>query len=385
MIDILSLDVVPVDHAIQPKGVIFNVKKLGGELTQWYYQNANTWEPTRHGSGAATAPLLLKPDLALVHPDSKKKVVPEFECHWYADGQPISNTTDGVNADFVLLNNGKDLRVKKDVMPNAPVRLALLLTYYDPESNVAQNLNWDDVLTADFKADTTYSLRWVSQARQVYNPMTGGTSNRTFQLAAILGDANVSDSVKFFWKYNDANGNEQDITSHLSFVSCQVVTLANGVKVSQLVLDAKKADNLSIVCRLGNTTTAASPTEPALATGGLRWRIPKLTGRGETANGNVRRDGEKIKTYQLAVQAGGRLGMVSDAVRKANFATRWVKQENGVSSIVAYGDNPGIEVSTISSATIRPILGLLGPAEAVTGDDGGMLIADDGEIVTARS
>ena len=77
--------------------------------------------------------------------------------------------------------------------------------------------------------------------------------------------------------------------------------------------------------------------------------------------------------------------MVSDAVRKANFATRWVKQENGVSTIVAYGDNPSIEVSSISSATIRPIAGLLGPAEAVTGDDGGVVIADDGAVVTARS
>ena len=39
----------------------------------------------------------------------------------------------------------------------------------------------------------------------------------------------------------------------------------------------------------------------------------------------------------------------------------------------------------ISSATIRPIAGLLGPAEAVTGDDGGVVIADDGAVVTARS
>ena len=270
-------------------------------------------------------------------------------------------------------------------MPNASVRMDLTLEYTEPESGLPQKLHWGDTLRSEYLADTAFSLQWVSQARQVYNPMAGGSSNRTFQLKAMLGTTNVSDGKKFFWRYYDANGNEQDITSHVAFVSCQIVTLASGEKVSQLVLDALKADDLSLVCRLGRTASAASPSEPAIAAGGLRWRVPKLTGRGETANGTVRRDMEEMKTFQLAVQAGGRLGMVSDAVRKANFATRWVKQENGISTIVAYGDNPSIKVSSISSATIRPIAGLLGPAEAVTGDDGGVVIADDGAVVTARS
>lgn len=387
MIDILSLDVVPVEHEIQPKGLIFDVRKLGGEMTQWYYQNADTWEPTRHGSGATPQPLLLHPDLALVHPDNGRKITPAFECFWYADGSttPITNTTDSASADYVLQNGGKDLLVKKDVLPNAPVLLKLRLKYYEPESNKGHWLDWSDTLRSEFKADTTYSLHWVSEANQIYNPLAGGSSNKTFQLKAILGDVNVSDSVRFFWKYFDSNGYKQDISSHLAFVSCQTVTLSNGVKVSQLVLDALKADGLAIVCLLGKTTSTASPTEPTVATGGLRWRIPKLTGRGETANGAVRRDGEKIKTFQLSVQAGGRAGMVPDAVRKENFLTRWVKQENGVSTVVAYGDNPDIDVQTINYAAIYPIAGLLGPDEKVIADDGEVVVADDNEIVTARS
>ncbi|MBO7045642.1 MAG: hypothetical protein J6W38_04730 [Prevotella sp.] len=377
MIDILSMDAVPVEHPIQPKGIIFDVKKQGGDLTQWYYQNAETWEPTRKGTASTlAAPLTLVPDLALVNPDNGEKIVPTFEAYWYANGTQITNTTDDSSADYVLLSGGR-LLVKKDVMPQAPVRIDLSLVYAEPESELPHMLKWSDTLTANFKADTVYGLTWKSMALQVWNPVSGESSLKTFKLKASLGDVDVSNQVKFFWYYINEQHIETLINTHLAYVS--------GQGSDTLVLDAEKADNLAVVCKIGNSTTAVSPTEPAVATGGLRWRVPKLRGHGDTANGTARRQGEKLKTFQLAMQAGGRSGMVSDSVRKKNFITRWEKQENGTVTTVAWGDNPGIDVSSIESATIRPVPYLLGPDVAVIADDGVTVIADDDEVVTERS
>lgn len=407
MIDILSLDMMPVDHAIQPKGVIFSVQKLGGELMQWYYQNANTWEPTRKGTATTAAqPLLLKPDIALVQPDNHRKVVPEYECFWYVKGDPafplgesptedeikygklVTNTTDDTNALYVLVNGGKDLRVKKDVMPQSPVRLCLRLRYAEPEGGGFQFLEWMDTLAASFKADTVYSLQWISPARQIYNPVGGGSSSKTFQLKAVLGDEDVTATTKFFWYYMRNTGTAQSpnwVETLINDTSYPHLAYVSGQGTASLVLDALKTDNLAILCKVGKTTSAASPTEPVVAKGCLYWSLPQMRGHAATPNGCARRDGEHEKEFQLAVQVGGRGGMVADAVRKANFCTRWEKQENGTISTVAYGDNPNIRVFDIDSAVIRPVPSLLGPDERVIADDGSVVTADDNTVVTERS
>ena len=371
---------VPVEHLIQPKGVVFEVRNLGGELTQWYYQNGNTWEPTRKGTASTVAqPLTLKPVLSLIHPETGEKVTPSYTCYWYTSDSPdpITNTTDDANANYVLMDSGRQLMIKRDVMPNAPVRVELHLEYAEPESGKLHKLHWADTLTANFKADTTYSLHWVSEPRQVYNPVGGGSSNKTFQMKAILGDVDVTSNVKFFWYWVNGSGTEVAIDQHLAYVS--------GQGTATLVVDALKAQYLAIHCKIGKTTSAVSPTEPVVAKASVRWRLPQLRGHADTPNGLARRQSEKTKEFQLAVQAGGRAGMVPDAVRKANFLTRWEKQENGVVTTVAYGDNPGIDVSSIQSAVIRPVPSLLGPDEAVIADDGVAIIADDGVAVTERS
>ena len=370
MIEFPSCDVVPVDHKIQPKGVVFNVEKLGGDLTQWYYSNANTYEPDRKQS-----PLLLKPSLKLVFSESKRTVVPTFEAYWYANGTLITNTTDDANADYVKLSNGQ-LRVKKNVTPQAPVEIKLQIQYVEPESGLMHKIDWSDTLSASNKADTVYGLSWLTESMQVWNPVSGASSQKTFRLKATLGDVNVSNQVKFFWYYVSGNS-EVLINTHQAYVS--------GQNTDTLVVDADKAESLNIMCRIASSLSAASPDQPVRATGSMRWRLPKLRGRGHTANGLARRESEKTKTFQLAVQAGGRGGMVSDSVRKRQFIAKWIKQENGTTTTVAYGDNPGIEVSSIESAVVKPVLYLLGPDEPVIADDGVAVIADDGEAVCERS
>lgn len=384
-------------------------------LEQWYYVNTGDYSPDRQSTPLQLTPTIVSVDSAtetVYHPTFSNVVWYRFDpsnntdyssqdqywpgLHWVRI-TAVEAETGGVLNDFYCPTTGNpnySLYVQKNVAPpavgdtNAGVNLCCVATYIDPRDAGVTIEVRDTVLLATNKDATasTLKINLLAPTKTIFNVLNGGSSLYDFT-AQILNDNNEDVTANYYieW-YGKVNGERTEhLINTLYCYSQATQDTGKGQGTNSIKIDAMYVEHLDIVCRIRKTSTSA--ILPAVAYCTLIWEFPKIEPATVCRNGRVVNASNREMTFTNIVNYRG--GVISDAVRRANFLFNYKRRISTSSSYtdMGWGDEVTVRSDTLRQTTsystpVHAEVYMLGAYDAVMDDDA--VVTDDSEVVFDR-
>ena len=314
---------------------------------QWYYPNAesaNRFKPDYTKTG-----LFIKPVVTLIDPDTATNYTPSsFSTIWtevkygVAPKPFTGNVTEGGKVVYKVAADG-ELEVCKNVYPEDPITLICEITYEDTRTGELGKLNESITLTTSMSAEETYSIK-LTPEHQYFNPLAKSSEHTglyTIEATAMLGDKEATD-VKYFWYYVY----EHKVGS--SYVYDEVLvddadnpclaydpsnqTSDSGQGKASIVLDADyDSEDITIVCRIGKSTSSTPDIANVKANATLRWKVPNISGDVFSYNGDTARSFIREHKFGVLFRQQGK--DIADAISKERIMKQWrLKKSNSTTS-----------------------------------------------------
>lgn len=343
-----------------------------GSLEQWYYFNDGIYLPDR-GAGSH---LTLTPLMQAFDPDTETTYTPNFSAvRWYAlengTETEITNTTDSTEAQYVKLNTGQ-LRVKKNVSPDAAVTIRCVATYIDPRLLGVYGTVEAQVLLATNRDATTVfpSINIETSETVFYRPLTDSSSQKTLRATVMRGDDDITSESYIRWYAMTVTGNETTLVL-INTLPCYV----NGQGTSELVVDALYTSDIAIVARAA--ANSADVDWPSQDTVRLAWSTPKLDGITYSDNGSAVR----LTTGRMyfGLNLNMRHQIVPETRIKQHLIYKWKQRmaQSSVETVIGWGHKIGrngenlLNSASPRTALVWPEIHLLSEYQRVVFTSGG--------------
>lgn len=345
-----------------------------GSLEQWYYFNDGIYLPDR----SAGSHLTLTPLMQAFDPDTETTYTPNFSAvRWYAlengTETEITNTTDSTEAQYVKLNTGQ-LRVKKNVSPDAAVTIRCVATYIDPRLlGVYGTVEAQVLLATNRDATTVFPTISIQSSQTIpYRPITDLSSIKTLRATVMRGDEDITSESYIRWYAVQETG--QSTTNVLiNTLPCYV----SGQGTSELVIDALYTPDLTIIAKAAPNSTATEWYSQDTVR--LVWDVPKLDGITYSDNGSAVR----LTTGRMyfGLNLNMRHQIVPEARIKEHLIYKWYQrmanQNESSKIVIGWGHKIGrngedmLNNTSPRTALIWPEIHLLSEFQRVVFTSGG--------------
>lgn len=350
---------------LAPMTEMFNIE-ASDTTEQWYYVNTNTFSPYR-----PTDPLVLTPVLKVQDPDSKQVYEPsQYLATWWTHNPSnntytqITNTTDGDNVDYVVMNNGA-LKVKKNVAPNSPVTLMCEYQYTDPrDGSASDKLRKTVQLVTNRNSSTDIpTIEILAPHMTNYRPITDASSLKTFKARVILGGSDITSTSTIRWyAYTEDDTTEHLIDEESNGIQTFLAYSASnqpsgkGQGTDTIVLDAAYAEKLYVVARVIDTSVSPNVAYPSKSVKRLEWDYVKVDIDAMSDEGSGVRTDTISKTFKATGNIKGKA--LSDDDIRTNLLLDWKfrkssKTKSGTTptdTVISLGVGPEV---TIGGNTLR--------------------------------
>ena len=376
-----------------PLSVSLNLVDIGNiGVRQYYYRTEQSYEPDHE-----ITPLILRPDVSVYDPDSKQTYKPTYSSvTWYVtdkNGTTTAYTADNTSADFSVGSNGA-LTMRKNVPFDNALTLRCSVAYIDSRKGTVETIEESVTVTTDAIAESVYSLRVIGMYngnvtgnRIYWRPLSNVSPIVSFTAKALKGDADVSDSCKFFWYYR-FNGNLISVQDAENPLLAFVSTSSNG---STITLNADcEADGIELCVMMADSLTASTPNQPLKARANVCWETHRIRGRAYSDNGDTARENMSSHTYKVLYRQGGY--DIPEEIAQRRIVTEWTLEKINPSTGAKITRSLGVGSSiTIPESelldsnypvNVVPEGKILGAMIAVT--HGGKIVTHDGKIVVGR-
>lgn len=311
--------------------VFFDIVGNDEPLEQWYYQNSGIYKPDRRIEN-----LILTPEITVTVPEwERSSSVVITENHWYYNTGggwiEVFETSDGIGVEFYRNDSTKSLIVKKNVLPDTPVRIRGTFFFSDPRNgNIIYKVEKELTLTSSRDSDPIFPTLDLSvPSIRLYNPITDDEDCLFhFTATAKWGDNDISSIVQFNWSVIDliedplteipalnhpafseapdsmilppASGGSED-TENPTVIHNKVKGQYANVCKETILMNAKYGEYLSVICRAKLIYTPV--TEPPLGSNPvlLGWYERTVTEVTPTSSSNPKTSGWYEEWYGLYI------------------------------------------------------------------------------------
>lgn len=396
---------------LQPLTDMFDIIP-SDSLEQWYYVNSGNYSPNR-----ADTPLMLTPSIKAVDESSGQTYTPGFQTvAWYVltpgnttdysasdtlwPGKGfvrITAVADGDNVDYYCPSSNNPncaLVVKKNVPPpsgsSAGVTLCCVATYIDPRDSGVTYMVRKVVSLATSQDASVSNLKVSLQCppSQKFNVFTSPCSVFEFK-AVIQGDDNQDVTASHYIEWYGVVGDsttEVLLNTLPCYTQCTQAS-GKGQGTDTVRIDAMYAEDLSVVCKVRNTTSASSALRKEKAYASVIWDFPKIDAMTVCRNGSSVDSNNRSLTFDTVVNLKGTT--LTDAQKLANLLIKYLRRVSTSSTFtnMGWGQTVTVDSSTVKQTTsystpVHSEVYMLGAYEEVT--DGGEVVTDNGETVFTR-
>jgi len=383
-------------------------------LEQWYYVNTGEYSPDR-----TQFPLQLTPTIVSVDTEAEVEYHPTFaNVVWYYF-DPTNNTDyssdefwpglhwvritavspsiDGELNDYFCptdSNPNFKLYVQKNIAPpsvgssDAGQNICCVATYVDPRDSGVTNLVRETVLLTSSKhaINTSLKINLLAPTKTIYNVLTSASSLFSFQ-AQILNSKNedVTSSYYIEWYGKENNATTESLINSLHCYRKATQQASKGQGTDTITLDAMYTENITIVCKVKETST--SPILPAVAYCSLVWEFPRIDPHTICNNGSVVNAAQRNMTFTNIVNYKG--GVLTDAQKAEHLLFNYKRRVSTASSYTDMGWGQSLTVpsndlkqTSSYSTPVHAEVYMLGAYDVVTDD--GSPVTDDNELVFDR-